>query len=428
MPRAACEASQIEFPVDYAALNRSSITRLSEAKRLLMLLSQDALVQLHDGHPAAALADVRAGLQFVAHWDREPLLITQLVRLALARVLVDATWQLLQFPDWSDAELAQLQAAWQELDLPATAVWTAQMEVALADEALQRLTRNQYLAEEARLAKWAETTRQRGGNPLPANGLLKRFTDRHPRWLAFWLWRRDQFALIHLQQYEAFEEVCREAATKGAWFDPIQRKAPTFARLDEARPLLPEFVANGTIGLKNVPVRYAEYECERQLVLTAIALERFRKAHGHLPDRLASLTPAFLASVPCDPMDGQPLRYRQKGEGSFMLYSVGADGRDDDGDPTRPPASAANWRRKDLVWPQAASVSEGLAALATGHVSYAASQQWFAQRYGLTNAAPDAPPQMSEEMKQRFLRRYGTLPPGVQLLAPTNQPAARTNQ
>lgn len=75
-------------------------------------------------------------------------------------------------------------------------------------------------------------------------------------------------------------------------------------------------------------------EARRELVLAAIAAERYRLAHGEYPANWESLTPEFLASVPSDPIDGQPLRLVEE-QGGLMLYSIGADGVDDGGQDPR---------------------------------------------------------------------------------------------
>ena len=62
-----------------------------------------------------------------------------------------------------------------------------------------------------------------------------------------------------------------------------------------------------------------------RLAQTAIALERFRQSNGgSYPDSLAKLAPAFLPEVPLDPFDGNPLRYQINGEG-YEMHSIGAD-------------------------------------------------------------------------------------------------------
>jgi hypothetical protein len=61
-----------------------------------------------------------------------------------------------------------------------------------------------------------------------------------------------------------------------------------------------------------------------------IAVERFRLANGRLPDSLDELAPKWLDSVPTDPFDDKPIRYKKLTKG-FVTYSVGPDLKDDDG-------------------------------------------------------------------------------------------------
>lgn len=95
-------------------------------------------------------------------------------------------------------------------------------------------------------------------------------------------------------------------------------------------------------------------------MITAIALKCYELGHRQLPATLNELTPDFLKSIPKDYMDGQPLRYRLNAGGTFLLYSVGEDGKDDGGDP-RPPADSNSraWQfGRDWVWPQPATTEE----------------------------------------------------------------------
>ena len=67
------------------------------------------------------------------------------------------------------------------------------------------------------------------------------------------------------------------------------------------------------------------------LVRVAIALERYRLAHGKYPETLEALMPKFIAKLPHDVINGQPLKYRRTEGRSFILYSVGWDEKDDGG-------------------------------------------------------------------------------------------------
>ncbi len=58
--------------------------------------------------------------------------------------------------------------------------------------------------------------------------------------------------------------------------------------------------------------------------IVACALKRYQMERGELPDKLEKLVPDFLARVPIDPYDGNPLRYETK-DGQWVLWSIGSD-------------------------------------------------------------------------------------------------------
>ena len=68
------------------------------------------------------------------------------------------------------------------------------------------------------------------------------------------------------------------------------------------------------------------------LARTAIALERCRLAQGAFPESLDALAPQFIAKVPHDVIGGKPLKYRREADGCFVLYSIGWNEKDDDGE------------------------------------------------------------------------------------------------
>jgi hypothetical protein len=97
--------------------------------------------------------------------------------------------------------------------------------------------------------------------------------------------------------------------------------------------------------------RFAFAQSSMDLARVGCALERYRLAHGQYPVSLAALEPQFIAQVPHDIINGQPLHYRLKPEGLFILYSVGWNETDDGGvvvidkKPGR-----VNWQQGDWVW------------------------------------------------------------------------------
>ena len=76
---------------------------------------------------------------------------------------------------------------------------------------------------------------------------------------------------------------------------------------------------------------FAENQTYVDLARTAIALERYRLAHGKFPASLDALSPQFIARAPHDVINGKPLKYRREPDGQFVLYSVGWNEKDDGG-------------------------------------------------------------------------------------------------
>lgn len=62
----------------------------------------------------------------------------------------------------------------------------------------------------------------------------------------------------------------------------------------------------------------------------ALAIERYRLKHSALPESLELLVPEFMAEVPRDPFDDQPLRYIRHDVG-YTVYTIGEDSVDNGG-------------------------------------------------------------------------------------------------
>jgi len=105
-------------------------------------------------------------------------------------------------------------------------------------------------------------------------------------------------------------------------------------------------------ALETAVKRFAQAQATLDLARAAIALERYWLAHGEFPETLDALTPQFLAQVPHDVINGQPLHYRRTSDGQFVLYSVGWNEKDDGGVVVFEKGSVpqVNWNEGDWVW------------------------------------------------------------------------------
>jgi len=137
---------------------------------------------------------------------------------------------------------------------------------------------------------------------------------------------------------------------KGFWMRPMALHWATgylcdlseFVRL--ARRPLPEALnvirnggpARSTFGrliapaLEKMFVQTAGADAEARCAAVAVAVERYRRARNRLPASLDELVPEYARSLPSDPFTGKRLLYRHDGQ-SYVVYSVGENGKDDSG-------------------------------------------------------------------------------------------------
>jgi len=111
---------------------------------------------------------------------------------------------------------------------------------------------------------------------------------------------------------------------------PPHEQGPQIEQWQKAVKEAPEAARLMLVNAPRLVKAYQRHQALVQCAITAVAAERYRRAHGSWPDALADLTPALLPEVPRDPFDGQPLRYRRLDDGA-VIYSVGPDGQDNNG-------------------------------------------------------------------------------------------------
>jgi hypothetical protein len=82
----------------------------------------------------------------------------------------------------------------------------------------------------------------------------------------------------------------------------------------------------------------------------ACALERYHFVHNEYPESLDTVVPRFIGQVPLDLIGGQPLHYRRKADGNFLLYSVGWNESDDGGQVVSREDRPENLKNGNWVW------------------------------------------------------------------------------
>ncbi len=351
--------ANLRFP-DYCPVeSRTSAFRLGTA----------VICALHRGNTAAAVKCLRAMLAIVKAMRAERLVISELVRIAIAQSSVSVTWEVLQTPGLTDAQLAELQRDWAEAEF--IAGWEGALTV---ERACGRISvRNWRSSQETALRALGLGGQSSIVSPgLDAiEDLWRRMTAGLNvfRWRHWWSYADE---LRSLKGGQALLETLRRAGTNSCFRVALEELEMRLTALGIGHPIdslssfpareldLHSMLSHSVATLSVATRRLMTVEAAKQIVMTAIALRRYELKNGKYPPGLESLVPEFLAKVPLDPVDGHPLRYRPNSDGKFLLYSVGTNGVDDGGNPS--PKDIAHdssiwWLKEnvlDWVWPQPA--------------------------------------------------------------------------
>ena len=320
------------FPIRYEDHFNALLPHLGPLRNLARLYRLRALAELAAGQSEAALVNVRVCLRLADMIKDEPTMISFLVHVAMLDLATQSVWEGLARHNWSEAELATLQTEFGEVDMFAHYVGAIHGERLCAQEVIRLLRENPHKLD-------PELFEDRGApyRMGPISG-----------WLYHgWLYQNG----LAMDRFHT-EMLLPALDAKHQRIDP-RLLTRLEAELDQSRTTPYNFFCKmfsqsifptaRKIALSQTGVNEATLAC---------ALERYRLAHGQLPEALGALVPQFLSKIPHDVIDGQPLRYRRTAVDQYVLYSIGWNERDDDGQITwtKDKPSRQDLAQGDWVW------------------------------------------------------------------------------
>lgn len=303
---------------------------------------------LHEGRTAEAGSHLTALVQLVAWHDEDFTLINQMIRTAVGSLALASTWGTMQSPGVTEAQLAGWQAQWQRLGIMPALARAMEFERAEVDQYFIRVRSGEESLSAATFGAIAGT----GSTGLARVG--EQATGMVWRMLA-----AEGDELFYLRIMQEHIDMLRLLARDHSWAAAQPRFTATMAELAILETWRGKLQPVSSVALPNLTRAFRTallYEGRREMTIAALALERFRRQHGRHPQALKELVPAFVPAVPVDWMDGQPLRYRLNADGTYTLWSIGEDLKDDGGDGTELPTTPSRvdfWERRDVVWPRA---------------------------------------------------------------------------
>ena len=304
--RTATAMKECRYPIQLSGGAGALLPHMGSMRLACRVLNLEAILAAQQRDTAKAADAVKTSLGVARTLSNEPLLISQLVRIACDAISLQALERALSLAPFSEGELEEIAGA-------------IQSEEARLDEGWLRATQMERCANFAVfrdpggvfymtfMTGYQPSLSQRVAMQLygAVGGLA---ADR-------WTFLRTMRSVIAVQS-EPFP--ARLAAARAV--EEEMKKMPPARMI--SRMLLPAFS------------RACAEEATAMALLsaarTATAVERYRLAKGALPEKLDDLVPKFIASIPSDPFDGKPLRYARRPVG-YVVYSVGPNLKDDGG-------------------------------------------------------------------------------------------------
>jgi len=300
---------------------------LAALKRCAQLLNVRAIAELADNQNQKSLDEIKLLFHLNNSLNNSLLLISQLVRMAIINIGIQPIYEGLAQHKWTDAQLAELETELSEMDF-------------LAD--YERSIR----CERALDIDWLESQRQTHEIILPTEDGSSRTVKTILMPSAYYYQNELALAQVSEQWTLPLINTNSRVISPANW----QRMNDT-ARADQKHFSLYAIRAHAlALALFSVAKKVAFTQSEIDLARVGCALERYRLAHGAYPESLDALEPQFIAQVPHDVINGQPLHYRLEPNGLFVLYSVGWNETDDGGKVVLTKTGTVDRDQGDCVW------------------------------------------------------------------------------
>ena len=322
LTQAAKDRPLCRFDIKYEAHFAALVPHLlSPIKNFTKNYTLRSLAHLANDDPEAALADIRMGFFLAESIREEPLLISQLVRLACLQITLQPVWEGLKEKQWNAEQLADL-----EKQLAAIKLLKGYQISIVGEREMANLAINQMAINPKVFNLMVENEADKIG--LTPEGWLrhnqKRLNEMHINFSQQLIDPRAR--RIHPDISVAFN---KELDAR------IRRKFPIYDVLSGL--LLPGIDKSAMrVGSAQTAVDHARIAC---------LMELHHLEHKNYPEKLTDLKQA----LPLDPYSGKPYIYKMGQESRYQLYGIGWNQKDDGGTVIKN-GNRPDSEKGDLVW------------------------------------------------------------------------------
>jgi hypothetical protein len=331
--RQACQRPYARMPLDYDRGFDSVgelLPYLANMKRCAQFLQLRILAELDSGESEQALNDIKLLLDVTDSIRNHPYLISHLVRIAMLAITLQPVYEGLAQHRWSDDQLTELEQVLAKQDYLAGFEFAMRGEKIIAIDTFekQRITREMKYVDDSSGTNRIVITSLRLAPSAFFYGTELAFAQMHAQFIV---------PLVDLTNRVVAPAALRQAQAA----IQSQMKHYSYYKV-QAQMVFPAIAS----GIK----KFAMMQSQVDMARVACALERFRLAHGNYPEALDALAPQFIAQLPHDIINGEPLHYRRTDYVQFILYSVGWNKTDDGGQVVLTKGGSVDRENGDWVW------------------------------------------------------------------------------
>lgn len=285
------------------------LPHVQDARVIASLLAYDVLLRAQDNDIVGALASCRAILNVGRSIGDEPLLVSQLVRMACRAIAVSKVERVLAQGEPSDDALRTLQQLLEQEEPEPLILIALRGERGGMDRFLEAVQSGAVNLS----AIGPNSNSDPGAEADPGIG------EAVLRWSPGYIKSQRAEMLRHMNKTVAVAKL------------PPEQRRDRFLELEAEASAGSGLVRQLTPAISRVSEAGLRSQAQLRCAIAAVAAERFRRDKGHWPENNEELRKSgLLPAWPNDPFDGQPLRFRRTSDG-IVIYSIGPDRADDGG-------------------------------------------------------------------------------------------------
>lgn len=315
--RAMAAGSGPLYPLDLSQGWAMELPHLAPLRAFSRLLLADALSSGHAGNREGAAADIRAGLQLAARLQGEPLLVSQLVGVAIDNLMIEGVTGAYPEGGIPPALAADIARHFATNGISESIAQSMQTEAGISLDFFAQIMESGWGGDADFMRIFDSGIADSVALPLGSwTGYLYTSPLARP-------WQ-DLDMQAYAQIMNEFE------TTLDMPFYEVQDQLDQLQREIDELPATRVITHNMLPSLLSIHTAIAQAEAQREIFLLGAAVESYANEHGAYPTNLNEVQGLANGASTIDPFTGAPYHYSSSGNG-FELYSVGRDLADDGG-------------------------------------------------------------------------------------------------